>query len=546
MTLKPLTLGPERENSRIYWDHRYAQINRLLDNATNPDTKLKILNALHRAIGEERDAFEGRSIVKPIGPSAKTPALSTAHEIRAHSLQLTNLYLTVERMLLNHDADVAANVAGQAAPAETVTIAVDETSAPSPARSSAPMTRIPWKTIGAAGVKGLVETARFTALATGTIYRATAPLRKFADKHISNVSKFAITQIARSVHELDWIVQQEIIYPLFKRSFDNRAAIDRAADHAKQKPKLAASLAFSAVAAPVILAVHLISTPKPEIVTAPEDMTSATQDAPMAYTADVNPEPDDIPRVQAQNVRPAFNYKAWVAKQNRYLNDKYKLDKKSYTRARPSYDYALAAAPDLNVPPPPRGKWNWDALLYNSKYEALLIDAAEKMLNQRPGDVFRGIVMTESGGRQHGPNGETIRSPKNAIGIAQVLPSTGAYIAPKCFGENIDWDRFYNDKDYNYEAGRCYFKEQHDQFGNPILGALAYNGGPKGLEWRMQAYGKAVKNTPEGMVDFMRSIKNPENRHYVPATMVKLGLISVNDLGPDVYSRPQPKTRAPR
>lgn len=541
MNLRPLTLGPESAISRTYWEYRYAQINRILDKAANPEAKLRLLEALHRATEVERAAFEERGIIKPVSSSVLTPALETSNEIRAHSLQLTNLHMSVGRHLLEINT----------APKHDEPEVVTGIEPPAPPRDAEPQTtsllaRVPWKTISQTGLTTTIAAVRLTARAASTLYGASAPLRRWADKHMVTASKFAIDQATKAIGEIDWIIQQEVIHPLFKRSFDNSQRIASAGERIKQKPKLAVASAFAAVAAPILLTAHMISAPKPASDELAEDRTAATADT-MAYAApNVNPEPDDVPPVQTAKQKPAFDYNAWVAKQNRILSQKYKLNPKQYNHPRPSYDYALAAAPDLNVAPPARGKWNWDALLYNSKYESLLLDAAEKMLNKRPSDVFRGIVMTESGGRQHGPNGETIRSPKNAIGIAQVLPSTGKYIAPKCFGDDIDWNRFYNDKDYNYEAGRCYFKEQHDQFGNPILGALAYNGGPKGLEWRMQAYGKPVQNTPEGMIDFMRSIKNPENRHYVPATMVKLGLISVDDLGPDVYTRAAAKGRAPK
>lgn len=542
MNLRPLTLGPESEISRTYWEYRYAQINRILDNAANPDVKLKLLNALHRVVDVERKAFDERRIIKPVAPSIQTPELKSPTELRAHSLQLTHLYMTVERKLLESEPSPSPiKEAPKTAPEQTI-------SKPSGIIQtlSAHLAKIPWKAIGQQGLDATIASARFTAATSKALYIKSAPLRRWADKHLVTVSKFAIDQAAKAAGEFDWIVQQEIVYPLLRKSFDNSARITDMSDRAKQRPKLAVATAFTAVAAPILLTAHLVSAPKPvssELAESQPEAPSAT----LAYVApNINPEPDDVPSVQAGKQKPAFDYNAWVAKQNRYLSQKYKLDPKKYNHPRPTYDYALASAPDLNVAPPARGKWNWDALLYNNKYEGLLLDAAEKMLGKRPSDVFRGIVMTESGGRQHGPDGQTIRSPKNAIGIAQVLPSTGKYIAPKCFGEDIDWDRFYNDKDYNYEAGRCYFKEQHDQFGNPILGALAYNGGPKGLEWRMQAYGKPVENTPEGMIDFVRSIKNPENRHYVPATMVKLGLISVEDLGPDVYTRTATKGRSPK
>lgn len=528
MNLRPLTLGPESAISRTYWEYRHAQINRMLDNAATPEAKLRLLEALHRSSESERTDFDKRRVIKPVSSSVQTPKLQTSSEIRAHSLQITHLHMTVERGLLEMGETAKLN-----APETAI-----KTGSPLPQdtkpQTNSLLARVPWKEIGQTGLSAAIGTARLAAQTARTLYLASAPLRRMTDRLLVTVSKFAIDQAAKAIGEIDWIIQQEIIYPLFRRSFNNSARIANMADQAKQKPKLAVASAFAAVAVPILLTTHTMSEPKPAS-DEPIEALLATVPANTALFAkpNINTKTYDVSEAQTE-------------KKKHNLSQKHKLAPKQIKTPRPTYDYALAAAPDRNVAPPARGKWDWDALLYNSKYEGLLLDAAEKMLGKRPSDVFQGIVMTESGGRQHGPDGQTIRSPKNAIGIAQVLPSTGKYIAPKCFGEKIDWGRFYNDKDYNYEAGRCYFEEQHDQFGNPILGALAYNGGPKGLEWRMQAYGKPVQNTPEGMVDFMRSIKNPENRHYVPATMVKLGLISVDDLGPDVYTRATAKIRSPK
>ncbi|MDY0029038.1 MAG: lytic transglycosylase domain-containing protein [Pseudobdellovibrionaceae bacterium] len=189
-----------------------------------------------------------------------------------------------------------------------------------------------------------------------------------------------------------------------------------------------------------------------------------------------------------------------------------------------------------------RVKINYTALLRNPEYRDLLVQAAHKMIHEySTEEVFQGIILTESNGNQLDRNGNPVRSTADAIGIAQVLPSTAADIAHECTGKPLNLKAFYYNQDYNYNLGYCYFKSMRETYGNNILAGLAYNGGPAGLEWRMRRNGYTPTNDPHKTVEFMGNIKNPENREYIAQTMVKLGLIDLEKLGPDVVTEIETK-----
>lgn len=99
---------------------------------------------------------------------------------------------------------------------------------------------------------------------------------------------------------------------------------------------------------------------------------------------------------------------------------------------------------------------------------------------------FNILLGTESGGKQFRPDGSVVTSQKGAIGIAQVMPTTGPEAA-KLAGLPWDKARFETDADYNKALGMAYFQKQiQDSNGDLAKAYAAYNAGPG----RMQ---KAVK-----------------------------------------------------
>lgn len=95
------------------------------------------------------------------------------------------------------------------------------------------------------------------------------------------------------------------------------------------------------------------------------------------------------------------------------------------------------------------------------------------------GDDFFGeyIIPRESAGRHFDKNGNPLTSSAGAVGISQMLPSTGPEAA-KLAGLEWDENRFYNDPKYNEKLGRAYFNSLLDRYnGDTTLASAAYNAG---------------------------------------------------------------------
>lgn len=136
--------------------------------------------------------------------------------------------------------------------------------------------------------------------------------------------------------------------------------------------------------------------------------------------------------------------------------------------------------------------------------------------------AFNIAVGTESGGKQFAPDGKPLTSPKGAVGIAQVMPSTGPEAA-KLAGQQWDEERYRNDPAYNKALGMAYFQKQLQDNGGDLAKAYAaYNAGPGALQ---QAIKKAEKSAalakndqsvqPLTWLDFLPA----ETRNYVAKNM---------------------------
>ena len=101
-----------------------------------------------------------------------------------------------------------------------------------------------------------------------------------------------------------------------------------------------------------------------------------------------------------------------------------------------------------------------------------------RMLNQDGDRAFNILIGTESNGRQFGKDGKPLTSSAGAIGIAQVMPTTGPEAA-KLAGLPWDESRYKNDPAYNRALGKAYFGQQLQDFeGNLAQAYAAYNAGP--------------------------------------------------------------------
>jgi soluble lytic murein transglycosylase len=92
--------------------------------------------------------------------------------------------------------------------------------------------------------------------------------------------------------------------------------------------------------------------------------------------------------------------------------------------------------------------------------------------------AFNIAMGTESGYRQFDSEGKPLTSPKGAVGVAQVMPTTGPEAA-KLAGLTWDENAYKNDPAYNEALGRAYFQKQLQDFGGNLPQAYAaYNAGP--------------------------------------------------------------------
>lgn len=107
--------------------------------------------------------------------------------------------------------------------------------------------------------------------------------------------------------------------------------------------------------------------------------------------------------------------------------------------------------------------------------------ASRRMVTQDGDRAFNILIGTESGGQQFDAKGQPLTSSKGAIGVAQVMPTTGPEAA-KLAGLPWDEQRFKTDAQYNQALGRAYFNKQLQDFGGNLAYAYAaYNAGPGAL-----------------------------------------------------------------
>ena len=129
------------------------------------------------------------------------------------------------------------------------------------------------------------------------------------------------------------------------------------------------------------------------------------------------------------------------------------------------------------------------------------------------GRLWNLLEQRESAGRQDAV------SPKGAVGVAQVMPTTGPEAA-KLAGLPWDEKRFRADADYNRRLGQAYFAKQLQTFGGSVPKALAaYNAGPGAVQKAV----KAAKENPalgEGGEDWLALLPR-ETQDYVAAILPK-------------------------
>jgi len=101
----------------------------------------------------------------------------------------------------------------------------------------------------------------------------------------------------------------------------------------------------------------------------------------------------------------------------------------------------------------------------------------EQVQSDRP-TTFDKMIRQESQGKQLDKDGKPLTSSKGAIGVAQVLPTTGPEAA-ELAGLEWDEDKFKTDRKYNMALGSAYFDHMNTLFPDDEEKAVAaYNAGP--------------------------------------------------------------------
>jgi Transglycosylase SLT domain len=107
------------------------------------------------------------------------------------------------------------------------------------------------------------------------------------------------------------------------------------------------------------------------------------------------------------------------------------------------------------------------AVVYRGSYKGEYLDIAKAAAAKHnvPEDLFLRLVQKESGW-----NAAAV-SPKGAIGLAQIMPSTADHL-----GVDI------SDPAQNLDGGARYLRQMYDRFGSWRLALAAYNAGPGAVE----------------------------------------------------------------
>jgi hypothetical protein len=121
--------------------------------------------------------------------------------------------------------------------------------------------------------------------------------------------------------------------------------------------------------------------------------------------------------------------------------------------------------------------------------------------------AFNATLQVESEGQQFDKKGNPLKSSAGAIGIGQMLPSTGPEAA-KLAGEEWDPYRFNLDAEYNSKLSKAYFTKQATSFGDLDKASSAYNAGPGATQ-------KAIKKAKAQGGDWKDYLPD-ETKKYIP------------------------------
>jgi hypothetical protein len=136
---------------------------------------------------------------------------------------------------------------------------------------------------------------------------------------------------------------------------------------------------------------------------------------------------------------------------------------------------------------------------------------------------LKAIESNESGGKQFDKRGRPLTSSAGAIGVMQVMPSTGPEAA-RLAGLAWDEKRFREDEHYNRALGQAYYKEMLRKFGgDPVKAAAAYNAGPGSAAKGTGVNGAMARARKAGEPDNWVAYLPAETRDYVDKFQRKTG-----------------------
>jgi len=157
--------------------------------------------------------------------------------------------------------------------------------------------------------------------------------------------------------------------------------------------------------------------------------------------------------------------------------------------------------------------------LYKCRYYSEALKAAAKLQEKNPlllypkPPIFGNDLISLAIARQESLFNHLALSRSGAIGLMQIMPLTGKFIAKKLGYKNFRKEKLFS-PELNYKFGSFYIHQLIKEFKSFPLAAAAYNAGPGNLKKSLKKYGKI--KTPEDLiifVDFYLPFK--ETRNYV-------------------------------
>ena len=139
-----------------------------------------------------------------------------------------------------------------------------------------------------------------------------------------------------------------------------------------------------------------------------------------------------------------------------------------------------------------------------------------------PQDIYGRMIQAESGGRQTGPGGQILTSPKGAMGVGQIMPTTAmqpGYGVQNIFDlaqqrnipvpsrDQAGAQQLLGNEQLNREFGQNYYNAMNQRFGTEG-GVAAYNAGPGRVQANMAANAGQLntQQLPQETQDYIQKV----------------------------------------